>query len=542
VKKKNRRLKRIYGVSTILLALLVLFIPRLTRAADEVQGTDGGIEYVISGDTITFSENAAAAEEEKGIIPDHNSENPAPWLSQPEFADVRNVILSNTIKQVGTNTLVDFAGDKITIAGSVTTVKSGFANKVVVSEVEFQDGVTTIAGDAFTNGSKAGILRFPQTVTDVNLSNFYLLSQTAGGDPAYVYSTTDVYGYPNTAAVTFTDTINNAVLTQGPVEIDSNNTYINNDGGRASSGFETIIVFHPLEGDAPAPALTIIDRRTNKDNTSAITGSVTELTENLYMFFENPPAEADSELVKKVTLKTGGALERFSIRLVKANEEAATQFGTATLTYPIPAAWNLEKGKVKAITVGADSNLEELTTTIDTVGEVKVAKFDVTHFSEFGLLYEANEEGGGGGQGGGGEGGGGQGGGDSNSTQSNGNIGGNTGTNTGTNEGGTTGGNTGNNEGGNTSGNTNTAQPGDVNASPTNNITLNADGTPVVMGGGGEGSVIVGKGNVGDMPKTGVEDIPRYLLIGVLLIFGCIQLLSTVQGRKKVKEGEYPLD
>ena len=52
--KREKRLKRLFGVSTIILSLLIAFIPNFVYAAGN-NGDDGGIHWDVSGNTLTIS-------------------------------------------------------------------------------------------------------------------------------------------------------------------------------------------------------------------------------------------------------------------------------------------------------------------------------------------------------------------------------------------------------------------------------------------------------------------------------------------------------
>ena len=60
---------------------------------------------------------------------------------------------------------------------------------------------------------------------------------------------------------------------------------------------------------------------------------------------------------------------------------------------------------------------------------------------------------------------------------------------------------------------------------------VDVDGTEVDA----NGSRVNGSTNAGDMPRTGDSDIWRNMIVGILFIFGCFELVSSISVKEKVK-------
>ena len=420
--KRKRRLKRAYGISTILLALLILFVPQLTRAADPIEeDTDGEIKWKIEGDTLTIS----AVPDTDGEIKEYNydEEGIPPWSESQYIDNVKKVVITEGVTSLGRMAFAFSRDrkkplDKVVIPGSVEVVGEHAAEGLRTKELEFKEGVTTIENTAFRD-CVANKITFPSTIEEIEYNDDEDIEQFRINGDQENYRISDVYGYSGTAAETFVETFNQRVLfgwisLTGPDDQEYLNFYKNTGDHEYVRG-ATLIRFHRTESNPPAqpePDITVVDRRGANgqpveygevkklpiySDSSGITVSVKDLKEKLYLFVRDKDSidKITSEKLRNlVKIKDGGRMEWYDISLQNGEEKVSHDFGTCTITLPIPGDMDLTKGKVKAVTIKSNSTLESPETKIVEINGNTCAEFKTDHFSnvgtEFGLLYSLN--------------------------------------------------------------------------------------------------------------------------------------------------------
>ena len=508
--RKYRRLKRILGVSTILLALLIANLPTISFAETPGDsGVDGEIEWNITGDTLTLSAVAGT----QGRMKDYDSS--APWILSSAIGYVKNIVIADGVTRLGKYAFTDFVenggsavvtspidADKLTIAGTVKVIPTDFSFCAQIKEVEFMEGVETIEEIAFF-ATCPHVIRFPQSIVSVSPYNFH---NVADGE---LYFITDVYGYSGTAAENFVTQINDAVTTgQFPEGYGAANF----GNGDTTGDDKVMITFHSLDGGTTTtPTLTVTDDRNDKENTNCISATVTNLNEDLFLSVKDSAGVTMNSLI---TLSNGMSLKAYDLTLVNAAGNAVSDFGSCTITLPIPSSMNVSNGTVQAMAVKADGTLERFNTEIIDVNGVKCARFTTTHFSEYALVYTPNADDGGG------------------------NTGGDTGNGGDDDNGGNNGGGTGNNGDSGNNGNTNTTNDnsGNSNAGTQGNTDNTANQTTATSTNPDQGTQTrAAVNNANDMPKTGEGDEIRMLIVVSLFLFGCIEIISSISIKKKVK-------
>lgn len=150
------------------------------------------------------------------------------------------------------------------------------------------------------------------------------------------------------------------------------------------------LVYTPKDG---ASKVTVNDQRSNKENTAAISATVTpDPTKALTLVIKDSNGDALKKLVK---LSTGATMVNYDISLLDSENKAATGFTSCQIKLPIPSTMDTTKGSVKVVTIKSDNTLEELSTTVVDVSGTKCAQFTTSHFSEYGIVYTPNSSNGG---------------------------------------------------------------------------------------------------------------------------------------------------
>jgi len=447
--RKKRRLKRIYGLSTILLALLILFVPKYTFAneIDDIiakqnatSGTDGGIDWEISGDTLTLS--AAVTPEEgytSGIMKDYYQNEHSvktPWAWSNASSNVTKIVVEDGVTELGKYGIyaADIRGygstiESITIAGTVKKIKTGSISveHCYIKKLIFEEGVEEL--------EKSAVIQFPHITgsnipshikevyfpKSVNIINKYAIIHGADNPwlldtPEYMTMTDiavdDVYGYKGTASEEYVKRINGCTIWDY-----EQRTYVTSRGSLEEIPNSSIptrkLQFHDRDGNDPEPEIFFVmqDGLTDLEK-SCIAPTVTKLTENLYFgrayefqqygdvqyynkgwlkpitdFLNIPPTDCDY-------------FPLCAINITNVMDEKV-DFGTCTINMPIPSSWDLNEGTVKIVHVDGHK-YEEYTSRMVEINGIKCMEIKLDYVNradymdEFYLAYVPNNSSGGG--------------------------------------------------------------------------------------------------------------------------------------------------
>ena len=271
------------------------------------------------------------------------------------------------------------------------------------------------------------------------------------------------------------------------------------------------LIFEAIDGIS-SYTVNIEDKRTDKTNTSVISASTSSSK-----YYRLLIADSDGASIKGLlVLSNGMSLTPYNISLVDEDGNAVTDFGTCTISLPIPSTMDLTKGRVQAISIDADGNLEKFDTSIVNVDGVDCAVFTTTHFSEYGLLYTVSSDA-------------------SNSetelTSNGANVGSTSNTN---NSSGTT--STSESSTSGSSGSINTTQtPSSFTSSATSSVKPVNGSTSKDDGNNGQSTVNqINEDNKVDMPKTGDDIEIKNWVAAACMFLGFILIISTISTKKRV--------
>ena len=147
----------------------------------------------------------------------------------------------------------------------------------------------------------------------------------------------------------------------------------------------------PTPTPTPAPtqatgqgSLTIEDNRSSKTGNNQVAGTVSNLVGNLRLIIED---SAGTGLKNLIDMEEGMILVPYDIYLVDNYGNAYKNFGSCTITLPVPDSMDLTKGRLKVVAVRSSNVLENLSSSLVIKSNTNCTQFTTTHFSEFGLLY-----------------------------------------------------------------------------------------------------------------------------------------------------------
>gem|GEM_PF-2757104 len=256
----------------------------------------------------------------------------------------------------------------------------------------------------------------------------------------------------------------------------------------------------PTPTQAPTKStLVIVDNRADQANTDKITATVSNLVGSLKLIINDD----DGADIKKIQpLKKGQVLIPYDIYLIDNSGNRYTNFGSCTITLPIPDSLDLTKGTLAVVAAKSSNVLENVSNTKLVKNNVNCVQFTATHFSEYGLLWTPYTE--------------------------------LTGAVTPSVTPATTPTTTQaaakatSSAGGSGSGSGSSGSKSGSSSSSSSSGTTNGNGKAVPVSG------VKGYSNAKDMPKTGDGDVYRILGAIILFLFGSIELVSSV----KVKSAE----
>lgn len=111
--------------------------------ADDVSGVDGGIEWTISGDTLTIEPAGEHTPQGStdGMMNSYNtSNNIAPWAQESQYSNVRNIFIKDGVDNIGTKAFALAAGsvkdfDIVTIGRDVLVIGTWAFNNTHISNL-----------------------------------------------------------------------------------------------------------------------------------------------------------------------------------------------------------------------------------------------------------------------------------------------------------------------------------------------------------------------------------------------------------------------
>ncbi len=130
--------------------------------------------------------------------------------------------------------------------------------------------------------------------------------------------------------------------------------------------------------------LVIVDNRADQTGTDQIAATVSNLVGNLKLIIEDD----DGADIKKIQpLKKGQILIPYDIYLIDSYGNRYTNFGSCTITLPIPDSLDLTKGTLTVVAAKSSNVLENVSSTKLVKANINCVQFTATHFSEYGLLW-----------------------------------------------------------------------------------------------------------------------------------------------------------
>ncbi len=131
-------------------------------------------------------------------------------------------------------------------------------------------------------------------------------------------------------------------------------------------------------------SLTIVDNRADKTGTNQIAATVSNLVGNLKLIIEDD----DGADIKKIqTLNKDQTLVPYNIYIIDENGNRYNNFGSCTITMPVPSSMDLTQGTVKMVAAVSSNVLENVPSTKLVKNNTNCLQFTATAFGEYGFLY-----------------------------------------------------------------------------------------------------------------------------------------------------------
>ena len=349
--KREKRLKRLFGVSTIILSLLIAFIPNFVYAASK-KGTNWGIDWEISGNTLTIS--PAKTPLDGHTAGQMNDE----WIpSTEDMSTVTKIVVASGIDHLGAALCGKFNSGNITSISlnAPATIPAGtIRNHPGISSLEFGEGVTTIESGAVTTDS-ISTLTLPASLTST-ISNNFCKSSTE-------YNIAQIVTPTASEGEDFLERINESTL---------EGTVTNSKG--------LIALFHKdTSGSPQREGRTYIkDMRTTKTSHSSIRASTSGNKNSDFVLEVN---DAGTDLKSKLPSKVTDSVI-YDLVLKTPDGQLAPEI--CTITLPIVDHWDTDNKKIYAYSTRNGSVYEFNATVVD-VDDVKCAQFRADHYSEYGI-------------------------------------------------------------------------------------------------------------------------------------------------------------
>ena len=361
--RKYIRLRRFLGISTILLGLLIAIIPTFSRAATDITAVvtannwhDNGAGFISA--VYHFAQDVDA---DSKIDIELNAGNDGPTL--PNF--IQDGLITVGEKDLAEDLFI-FEGGRQQSWGAFTVelsmpMPSSFAtipgDDIDVYRIEMGDNKVLAFEDVSV-----------ETVNDIQVVSVYS-DHIAVNDQTGYYAFVYVKRYPEKATETPTPT-NTPVPTKTPTPGPTD---------------------RPLGSPTPTPMplrlAQIDDQRSDRSDTNAISAMVYGGTlPNLILIVR----DSDGLGIKRiVVMRKGMKMKPWNIRLVDDKRRTVTDFNNLTVTLPIPASWDLSRGRVTMVGSSRDGKLKVFDTSIVDQSGYKAAKFRIDEFTdyEYGMIY-----------------------------------------------------------------------------------------------------------------------------------------------------------
>lgn len=162
----HRKLQlHISRLAVLALAVLLLLLTLPAAFAAEASGSCGsGVEWVLSGDTLTITGS--------GPMADYSEVTPAPW--QPYKDSVRRIVVGSGVTSVGSCAFIQMDNvEAVRLANSVTAIGSWAFYNCYDLEVAELGGVQTIGRSAFERCLSLSAVRLPNSLRQIGEQAFY---------------------------------------------------------------------------------------------------------------------------------------------------------------------------------------------------------------------------------------------------------------------------------------------------------------------------------------------------------------------------------
>ena len=399
---KKRRLKRAYGISTIILALVILFVPRMSQAAS------GGSESIVTSSDVpktvavvdmranktnTTCISASVSDqtedlflivndgdEEKSVLKGLLTEDDEGELALYDLA-LQNIDEEEYEDDCIITLPVDSAWD--TENGTIK-VLSVDPDTEELQEVKSE---TVKVGDVVC--AKFTAEHFSEYALHYTMVKANGGASKSNGNGTETGNTSDVPSGSSSASKSSGSSGNKSDI---PADSSSGSSSSGSSSSGSSGSSSSSSGGSSSSSAAKTYSLTIKDERTDKKNTEVISATVTTLSQNLQLHIKDSEGPTLKGLL---TLQPGEKAAYYEITLTDEKGKAVTDFGSCTVIMPIPADMDTSKGTVKVVTVNSDKKAEVLNSSIVGVSGVKCVCFTTTHFSEYGIIYTPGSSSGG---------------------------------------------------------------------------------------------------------------------------------------------------
>ncbi|MCR5250664.1 MAG: hypothetical protein K6E50_08680 [Lachnospiraceae bacterium] len=157
------------------------------------------------------------------------------------------------------------------------------------------------------------------------------------------------------------------------------------------SDYQYGMVYIPEEGNVTPPAVNIDDRREDKRNTVSIRASITDGSGYRKLIIR----DSDGVVIRRrFVMLDRMSYWPFRMHLVDENEQDVNDFGLLTVTLPLPAEMDPDKGTIRVLGSTAENEPDYFLPEIVTEGGIRCVRFSTDYFSdhEYALIYTADAE------------------------------------------------------------------------------------------------------------------------------------------------------
>lgn len=377
--------RRILGFALFLLVFISsTFADKAIYYAAETtdSGVAGEVQWEIADGTLTFS----AVENTSGKMKDYSKTtngNAAPWMSSEAIDSVENIVVTDSITELGTGIYeLDNKLKSVKIAGSVKEIPEDFITAGDIELVEIEDGVEVICSGAFW--ARVYEVTIPESVDTIGLYAF-----SASRDVAETYLT-KANVYKNSTADHYISTYN-AYVSESRREGTASDGLVYkhlewSDGLNDYYDNGTILISYL--GDASEEQQYYEVRIDQKDIGNVFCTSSVEGKTRQAEYIKNDTALNQSKN-KFQQLYSEENLVTFNLTLRKTSENLNNE--KCTIKVEIPEKWLKQKEEVKVITLtqyGTDEIPTIVTSELVTESDVSYLIFETSGSGAFALLLE----------------------------------------------------------------------------------------------------------------------------------------------------------